>query len=460
MDYQDFLKSKTLKYDAVGFEVSADDLNPMLFDWQKVLVRWALHKGRAALFADCGLGKTPMQLEWANQIVKKGNKPVLILTPLAVSHQTVKEGNKFGIECGRSMDGSVKGRITITNYEKLHLFDKNDFAGVVCDESSILKNFDGVRRKAVTDFLKRMQYRLLCTATAAPNDYIELGTSSEALGVMGYIDMLNRFFKSTQSNCALKTKYRQGGDHMPQWMFKKHAEQHFWRWVCGWAKAIRKPSDIGFDDGDFTLPPLTVKETVVPCSRPLNGKLFPEPAQGLREQREERRYTITERCEKVAEKVNGNLPAVVWCHLNDEGDLLSKIIPDAKQVKGGDSDEKKENTFIDFSNGDLRVLVTKPKIGAFGLNWQHCSHVMLFPSHSYEQYYQGVRRCWRFGQKNPVVVDIVTTEGEFSVLKNLQRKSDAADKMFSQLTQHMNNSLMIQEPNRHTTKETIPTWLQ
>ncbi len=277
---------------------------------------------------------------------------------------------------------------------------------------------------------------------------------------MGYMDMLNRYYKNNQSNCALKSRHRQSGTIMPQWRFKKHGEPKFWRWVCSWAKAIRKPSDIGFDDGDFILPPLTVKETIVPCSRPLNGKLFIDPAQGLREQREERRHTIAERCERVAEKVDDNLPAIVWCHLNAEGDLLSKIIPDAKQVKGGDSDEKKENTFIDFSSGNLRVLVTKPKIGAFGLNWQHCSHVMLFPSHSYEQYYQGVRRCWRFGQKNPVTVDIITTEGEFSVLKNLQRKSDAADKMFSQLTQHMNNSLLIQEQDRHTTKEVMPSWLQ
>ena len=459
MSYKSFLESKTISHNQSGFDVDISDLNPMLFNWQKVLVKWALKKGRAALFEDCGLGKTPQQLEWAQKIIERENKPILILTPLAVSNQTVKEGEKFGIECKRSVDGSIKSKITITNYEKLHYFNSNDFAGVVCDESSILKNFNGIRRKAITQFMGKMRYRLLCTATAAPNDYIELGTSSEALGAMGFMDMLNRFFKNNQSNCALKTQYRQKGERMPQWRFKKHAEKTFWQWVCSWARALRKPSDIGYSNDGFILPDLIEKETVIKCSRPLPGKLFVEPAMGLKEQRQERRETINERCEKVSSLVRQNNISVVWCHLNAEGDLLEKLIPEAEQVKGGMPDDKKESILENFSAGNIKVLVTKPKIGAFGLNWQHCSHMTFFPSHSYEQYYQGVRRCWRYGQDKPVLVDIVTSEGEFAVLSNLQKKAIAADKMFSNLVNFMNESLNINLDDKHNIKERIPIWL-
>lgn len=457
MKYDEFIKFKSHDDKTYGFNVDPENLNPMFFDWQKVLVQWALKKGRDAIFADCGLGKTPMQLEWAQKIVEKENKPILILTPLAVGPQTIKEGEKFGIECKRSFGGEITSKIVVTNYEKLHYFDRNDFVGVVCDESSILKNFDGKRRQAITDFLKKMPYRLLCTATASPNDYIELGTSSEALGAMGYMDMLNRFFKNTQSDCALKTQYRQRGDRAPLWRFKKHAEQPFWKWVCSWARAIRKPSDMGFDDDGFVLPNLIENEIVISCSRPLPGKLFVEPARSLQEQREERRATLTERCEEAASRVNGNA-IVLWCHLNDEGKLLEQIIPNAYQVSGSDSDEKKEERFLAFSNGEIQSLITKPKIGGFGLNWQHCSQMTFFPSHSFEQYYQSVRRCWRFGQKNPVTVDIITTEGEFAVLKNLQRKAKQADKMFTNLIAHMNNSLSIQK-TEFDKKEEVPGWL-
>lgn len=457
MEYKEFLDLKSHIKTENGFKpVSIPDF---LYDFQKHLVDWSLRQGRSAIFADCGLGKTPIQLVWADNIVRKENKPVLILTPLAVSHQTVKEGKKFGIECNRSINGSIKGKITITNYEKLQYFKPSDFIGVVCDESSILKNFNGARRGMITDFMKKIPYRLLCTATAAPNDFTELGTSSEALSVMGYMDMLNRFYKNNQSNCALKTQYRSQGQHMPQWRFKKHAEPIFWKWVCSWAKAIRKPSDLGFNDDGFNLPPLIEKETVVNCSRPLPGKLFVEPAVGLKEQREERRATINERCEAVAGKLNGSGTAVVWCHLNPEGDLLEKIIPDAKQVKGGMTDDKKEGLLNDFSDGNLRILITKPKIGAFGLNWQHCSHMTFFPSHSYEQYYQGVRRCWRFGQKNPVTVDIITTEGEFKVLKNLQRKASQSDNMFAMLSEYMAGAVGIDINVDFNKKMEVPKWL-
>jgi hypothetical protein len=400
-----------------------------------------------------------MQLVWAENIVRKTNGKVLILTPLSVSFQTIKEAKKFGVRAIRSMDGKAHKRITITNYEKLHFFDPNDFEGIVCDESSILKNFDGKRKKAITEFMKKKQYRLLCTATAAPNDYIELGTSSEALGYMGFMDMLGCFFKNTQSNVALKTQYRQSGDRIPQWRFKRHAVKPFWRWVCSWARALRSPSDMGFDDGDFILPPLKERETVLKCSKALPGRFFPELAIGLQEQRRELRETLNERCEAVAEKVADNDRAVVWCQLNDEGDLLEKLIPDAKQVKGAMNDDRKEELLSEFSNGDLKKLITKPKIGAFGLNWQHCNYVVFLPSHSYEQYYQGVRRCWRFGQNKPVMVDIITTEGNRKILSNLKRKAKAADKMFNNLVEFMNESRQIRIEDDYKKKERLPKWL-
>lgn len=458
MEYNEFLKSKAHLNTDNGFEPI--DIPDFLYDFQKYLVEWSIRKGRSAIWADCGLGKTPMQLVWADNVVRKTNGNILIGAPLAVTQQTVREGEKFGIEVKISKDGQPKSNITITNYEKLHLFNSSDYDGFVSDESSILKNFGGSRRKMITEFIKKLPYRLLCTATAAPNDFPELGTSSEALSVMGYMDMLNRYYKNNQSNCALKSHHRQSGTIMPQWRFKKHGEPKFWRWVCSWAKAIRKPSDIGFSDKGFILPPLIEKETVINCSRPLNGKLFVEPAYTQDEQRQERRATINERCEMVAEKLKGSKVGVAWCHLNPEGDLLEKLIPGAKQVKGGMSDDKKEGILNDFSNGNLQILVTKPKIGAFGLNWQHCSHMTFFPSHSYEQYYQGVRRFWRFGQKESVIVDIITTEGELRVLKNLQRKAKQADRMFSRLSQYMNDPLYVETGIDFSEKGTLPQWMQ
>lgn len=448
--YSDFLEKKRHVGSLHGFKPIY--MPSFLYDFQSSLVDWSLYKGRSAIFADCGLGKTPMQLVWAENVVRHTNHPVLIITPLAVSYQTIREGEKFGIECVRSNDGSYSSNITVTNYERVHLFNPNDFAGVVCDESSAIKNFKSKRQSIITNFMRKTPYRLLCTATASPNDYIELGTSSEALGELGRMDMLSQFFKNDENSI---NPIWWGA----RWRFKLHAERHFWQWVCSWARACRRPSDMGFNDARFVLPPLNIQETVIPCSRPLNGKLFVLPAVTLQEQRQERRQTITERCEDVALKVDHDSPAVVWCHLNDEGDLLERLIPDAVQVAGKDSDDKKEERFLAFSNGDIRVLVTKPKIGAFGLNWQHCAHMTFFPSHSFEQYYQAVRRCWRFGQMHPVTVDIVTTEGELGVLKNLQRKAEAADKMFTELVAEMQNELQFQYEDKHTHTMEIPLWL-
>ena len=451
--YQDFLIKKSQAGSMHGFDpVWMPD---WLFDFQADLVTWAIQKGRAAILADCGLGKTPMEFVWSENVAQRTKKPVLILTPLAVSQQMLLEADKFGVDITRSKTGK-SSRITVTNYESLHRFDPSQFGGVVCDESSILKNFDGRRKSEITQFMRKVPYRLLATATAAPNDYTELGTSSEALGYMGHMDMLNRFFSNNLNNSA---RGRMRGEVI-KWRFKGHAESYFWRWVCSWARSIRKPSDLGYDDSDFILPPLNESELYVESSTLPDGFLFAVPAHTLEEQREERRRTIPDRCEKVAQLVNGtNEPALVWCHLNDEGDLLEKLIPDAVQVSGANSDDIKEERLIDFAKGNRRVLITKPKIGAWGLNFQHCAHITNFPSHSYEQYYQGIRRCWRFGQKRPVHVDIVTTEGERGILKNMQHKSAKANQMFSVLAAEMKNELSINHINQFNNEQVNPSWL-
>lgn len=461
-DYAAFLADKAQNTDDGFAPIWIPDF---LFDFQKHLVEWSVRHGKSALFADCGLGKTPMQLVWAENVVRHTNKPVLIATPLAVSHQVVREAEKFGIDCQRIADGKVPpgARVLVTNYERLHLFTPSDFAALVCDESSILKNFDGARKAVVTEFMRTLPYRLLCTATAAPNDYIELGTSSEALGEMGHMDMLMRFFKNDQNSLhptSGRGRFERGAETAGnKWRFKYHAEQPFWRWVSSWARAIRRPSDLGFDDGRFILPALEEVEHPVKASRPRDGFLFEMPAVGLSEEREERRRTLGERCEMVARLVDHKDQALVWCHLNDEGDRLAALIPDAVQVSGSDSDDAKEEALIAFAAGQVRVLITKPKIGAWGLNLQQCAHITFFPSHSYEQYYQGVRRCWRFGQTRPVRVDVITTEGERGVMANLRRKAAQADRMFTALVEHMHQSERINHRTTYPLSAEIPSWL-
>ena len=450
MNYKTFLERKRQFGSESGF--SPLWLPDWLFDFQRHLVEWSVRKGRAAIFADCGLGKTPMQLAWAENVVRKTNRPVLILTPLAVSAQTVREAEKFGIEAKQSRDGKHAGGIVVTNYERLHYFSPTDFAGVVCDESSAIKNFAGARRELVTEFLRTIPYRLLCTATAAPNDYFELGTSSEALGYLGFRDMITMFFKQETSKYHLgwgRTKYR----------FRGHAEHPFWRWVCSWARACRKPSDLGYDDGRFVLPPLNEREVFIENSTPRPGMLFSIPARDIREEREERRVTLSERCERVAELASANGTSVTWCHLNDEGDLLQKLIHGAAQVKGSMSDDAKEEVLQAFSNGSIQRLVIKPKIGCFGLNWQHCHDIYTFPSHSFEQYYQLVRRCWRFGQTQPVNVNIIATAGEAGVMRNAQRKSAQASRMFSNLVQYMHDELALSHQEQFPDRERMPQWL-
>lgn len=648
MNYSEFIAAKIHEGALHGFDPLW--MPSELFPFQVALAEWSIRKGRAAVFADCGLGKTFIQLTWAENVARQTDGRVLILTPLAVAFQTVKEGEKIGVEVTHRREGSQPGdRIVVTNYERLHYFNPEDFTGVVCDESSILKNFDGSTRAAVTDFMRKMPYRLLCTATAAPNDYIELGTSSEALGDMGAADMLSRFFKKSEKTFTRSQEHRAG-----LYRFRGHAEENFWRWVCSWSRAMRKPSDMGYDDGAFQLPELSVRSHVVKAAKRLEGYLFDVPAVGLAEQRSDLRRSIGERCEMAAQLANSHdRPAVLWCNLNEEGDLLERMTKHSIQISGKDSDEYKEavaewfvgsrcichdprfsarvatwqkdhlatgsdiikniaknasarrgtttgaienstestcdNTTgtIQKSGGERliksrsgartdvldmpamlsiatasslnqsvtestiqpadptlpsdaserpsrhtrkrsslraenaqsvvpripgtdgvtaststiamqpghigdcsaqvvtlgsessetiqnflsqqrcicghqsgnRKLISKSTIFGFGMNFQHCAHETCFPSHSYEQYYQMVRRCWRFGQVNPVTVDVITTNGQADVVANLERKAQQASKMFDQLVGMMWKELKIERKDNYTKKEQVPSWL-
>lgn len=455
-NYAEFLASKQQLAGNFGFNpiVMPDALK----DFQKYLVEWALIKGRAAIFADCGLGKTFIQLAWADNVVRHTNKPVLILTPLAVSRQTIREAEKFGFDAERIQDGKVgNAKIVVTNYERLEHFNADDFAGCVCDESSILKNFDGTRKAQITEFMRMQRYRLLCTATAAPNDFIELGTSSEALGNLGHMDMLAKFFKHDGGTNTASGHLFYG---LGQWRFRGHAERDFWRWVCSWARAVRKPSDIGFSNSGYELPDLEIMEHIVAARSWDPEMLFEIPAFSNLEQIQERKRTVQERCEKAAEVLSGvNSCAVAWCNLNTEGDLLERLIPGSVQIQGSDSDDKKEETFDAFAQGQIKHLVTKPKIAGFGLNWQHVANQSFFPSHSFEQFYQAIRRSWRFGQIQKVLVHIITTEGGILVTRNFKRKKQNAEVMFQNLITQMNNELHLQIKNTLTNQEEIPSWL-
>lgn len=455
MTYAEFLRRKAQLPDGGGFEPS--NLPAHLFDFQRELVEWAVRQGRGALFADCGLGKTPMELAWAERVHWHTGRPVLLLTPLAVGYQAVAEAAKFGHDAALSRDGKAAAPITVTNYEQLGKFDPADFGGVVCDESSILKSFDGATRAVVTEFMRRLPYRLLGTATAAPNDWIELGTSSEALGGLGHTDMLSRFFTNAQRTTTSRAAFAAGGRDVG-WRLKGHAAEPFWRWVASWARAVRRPSDLGFDDAGFILPPLVERTTVVAARTTAPGTLFDIPAQGLHEEREETRRTLVERCEAAAAVLEHADHAAAWCHLNDESTLLTRLIPGAVEVAGADSPDEKEAKLAAFTRGEIRVLVTKPRIGAWGLNWQHAHQMTYFPSHSYEQWYQAVRRMWRFGQTQPVQVDVITTEGGRNALANLQRKAAAADAMFSALVAHMNEALAVTR-DVYADEIEVPAWL-
>lgn len=452
-DYSKFLESRLQYGSDSGF--APVWMPDFLMDFQAHLVEWSIRKGRSAIFADCGLGKTAMEVAWAENVVRHTNRPVLIFAPLAVSRQIVREGEKFGIDCRKVMTGSEVGAagIYVANYQRHHVFDSSAFSGVACDESSILKNSDGKTKAAITEFMRLVPHRLLGTATAAPNDYDELGTSSEALGELGYQDMLTRFFKK-QMNGGHRG-WSRAKHHL-----RGHAERDFWKWVTSWSRAIRRPSDLGFDDSRFVLPPLHVIHHTVQASRRQAGRLFDVPAQTLQEQQEETRRTIHDRCGMAAELANeGNDPVICWCHMNDEADELERSVRGAVQVSGSDSDEEKEEKLMAFVDGQARVLVTKPKIAGFGMNFQFCNRMTTFPTHSYESYYQLVRRCWRFGQTRPVSVHVIGTEGSAEVLANLQRKDDAASRMFDNLVALMNQSLRLRRSEYGSKREKLPSWL-
>lgn len=454
-DYAAFLASKAQWGTGSGFEPTW--LPDYLFPVQQYLVDWAIRMGRGGVYADCGLGKSPIELVWAQNVRQKTGKPVLLATPLGVTFQMVEEARKFGVDATISRDGTPVGDVTITNYERLERFNPDDFGGTVCDESSAIKSYEGKRREIVTEFLRTQPYRLLGTATAAPNDYTELGTSSEALGHLGHMDMLSRFFTNRErtSRSMYGRWKRRGGE---EWRFKGHAEDAFWQWVSSWARAVRKPSDLGFSDDGFTLPPLNIRRHVIKASTPREGTLFDVVANGLHEEREEARRTIQERCERCADLLTDAHPGVAWCQLNDESALLTKLIPGAVEVTGAMSVDEKEEKLAAFSRNEIRILVIKPSIGAWGLNWQHCNRMTYIPSHSYEQWYQAVRRCWRFGQEKTVQVDVVTTEGGVGTLKNLERKAIQADRMFTALTTHMRNALTIQRGVDYETPVEVPAW--
>ena len=438
MKYKEFLESKKHLLGNYGFK--SNYIPNMAFDFQKEIINRACIKGRMAVFADTGLGKTLIQLSLAQNVVNHTNKKVLILTPLAVAFQFIMEAKNMGIHnIEYSKDGTHSKKIVICNYERLHYFNSTDFVGVVLDESSILKNFDGKIKNQITSFVKKLPYRFLSTATPSPNDFIELGTSSEALGYMGYTDMLGKFFKN--NNNSIDPKH--AGE---KWYLKPHAEKNFFSWVNQWALMIKMPSDIGFSDDKYILPKLNVNTHIVKNNNLLefNGQteMFNRPAKGFNEVRQEVKQTIKERCIKAVALAKGKT-SVYWCNRNEESKILKQLDPEAVEIIGSQSMEKKEQILLDFANGKIKRIITKAKMTGMGLNWQHCNHSVFFPTYSYEQYYQSIRRFWRFGQKNEVTIDIVISDGQTSVLESLKKKTKKAIELHTNLTKNVNKNFEI-----------------
>jgi hypothetical protein len=451
-DYKVFLSRKLVRAEPVGFEPSSDVFGlEALFPFQRALVQWCCRRGRAALFADTGLGKTRMQLAWAEQVVHETGGSVLILAPLAVAAQTVREGAAMGITVAHLRTAedvaSLEEPIAVINYDRLHLIDSMCFAGVVLDESSCLKDYTSATRNALIEAFARTPYKLACTATPAPNDHIELGNHAEFLGIMSRTEMLSQWFVHD-------------GGSTQDWRIKGHAVESFWRWVASWAALVRRPSDLGYDDGAYALPPLEVHEHVVAAdlaTAHAAGKLFVEPAQTLDEQRKARRASLADRVARAAELIMAEPgePWVVWCELNDEADALEEAIGDAVQIAGSHKIEVKEHCLNEFATGRLRVLISKPSICGWGLNWQHCARVAFVGiGHSFEAYYQAVRRCWRFGQTRPVIVHIVTSEAEGAVVANLRRKQSDAQRMADEMRVHV--AAHVRAAVGGTARETTP----
>lgn len=455
IEYRKFLSRK--KHSQIDFGINFNWLPDQLFDYQKHVSIHSIKKGRCALFIDTGLGKTLIELTVAKNFVQATNKPVLIITPLAVAFQFIAEAEKFGIDdIEYSRDGKYTRKIVVCNYERLSYFSVSDFDCVILDESSILKNFDGSLKGQITTFLKKVPYRFLFTATPSPNDFIELGTSSEALGYLGYTDMLGKFFRNNNNNSI---DIRHAGC---EWYLKPHAEKDFWRWVSSWSISMRKPSDLGYSDERHQLPALIERQTVVRNRTPLsiNGQtsLFGFPAKNFSEIKAETKATIRDRCETAVQLAQSYPVSVYWTNLNEEASLIGQIDSSSVEIKGKMKLEEKEEVLLSFAKGQINKLITKPSITAFGLNWQHCSHTTYFPTYSYEQYYQSIRRFYRFGQQNPVTVDLVLSDGHSRIMDSLLAKKDKANEMFDNLIRQTNSDFAI-EKREFNKPVTLPSFL-
>jgi SNF2 family DNA or RNA helicase len=439
-DYLKFLESKRHSTEDFGFD--ANYIPDIAFDFQKHIIEKSIKKGRIAIFADTGLGKTLIQLSIAKNIINHTNKNVLILTPLAVAFQFIGEAEKLGIDdIEYSKDGKSTKKIVICNYERLHYFDPKDFVGVILDESSILKNFDGKIKGQVTAFIKKVPYRFLSTATPSPNDFIELGTSSEALGYLGYMDMLTKFFKNNQN--SIDSNNRNIGE---KFYLKPHAEKDFFAWVNQWSIMVKMPSDIGFSNDRYALPQLIVSKHVIKNQSFIDAsgqvQIFTPIAKSMPEVRHEQKQTEEKRCAKAVELAAGKT-SVYWCNTNNESEILKQSDSKAVEIIGSQSIEKKEEILMAFSRGEIKRIITKAKMTSFGLNWQHCNHSVFFPTWSYEQYYQAIRRFWRFGQKKDVTIDIVISDGQTRVMEALQQKTDKAIQLYKNLTENVNREFTI-----------------
>lgn len=437
MDYKQFLENKKHSIGNFGFEPNY--IPDIAFDFQQFIIEKAVRKGRMAIFADTGLGKTLIQISIANNIIKETNKRVLILTPLAVAFQFIIEAEKLGIDdIEYSKDGKHTKKIVVCNYERLHYFDSNDFVGVILDESSIFKNFDGKIKNAINSFIKKIPYRFLSTATPSPNDFIELGTSSEALGYMGYMDMLTKFFKNNQN--SVDSNNRNIGE---KFYLKPHAEKSFFAWVNQWSIMVKMPSDLGFSNDRYNLPKLIINKHTVENKNTVDVagqiQMFNIVAKNFEEIRHEEKSTIYERCEKAFELAN-NKTSVYWVNRNEESNFINKLDTEAVEILGSMSIEKKEDILMNFANGNIKRIITKAKMTGMGLNWQHCNHSVFFPTWSYEQYYQAIRRFWRFGQKRDVTIDLVVSDGQQRVLDTIQQKTEKAIQLHKQLTENVNSN--------------------
>lgn len=457
--YEQFLKAKQFVIPPCGFDVPKDALSPMMKPFQADIASWAIRKGRSGVFPDTGLGKTLIQLTIADAICKQTGGNFLLLAPLAVGRQTLAEARKFKIDTPASVcseQSEVKPGITITNYQKLHRFDTASFVGVGLDEASILKAQDGKTRTALIEAFRRTPYRYCFTATPSPNDIMEIGSYCEFLGIMSASEMLSTFF------------IHDGGD-TSKWRLKKHAAKDFYRWMASWSVMLRKPSDLGYSNEGYDLPPLRIHEHVVKTGKVAAGYLFTTEARGLSEQREARNDTIQERAEVLASLANERDESwLAWCNLNEESKAAAKLVDDCEEITGSQPDEVKERHMIDFTAGGLRAIVTKPSLAGFGLNWQHCCKMgFLGLSHSYEQFYQAVRRCWRFGQTQPVDVHVVVSDRDGAVLESIHRKQRESEQLVGGMVEA--TSEISRDEIRSTVRETVeykpekalevPSWL-